>query len=78
MVKRLGLFVVVFLVAGGSFLSPEPCRGGQAASTAAPATVSSPLFLAQVKNKVTVIHGGASHDGNPPELLQPNDRVVTG
>lgn len=78
MVKRLHLFLILFLAAGGFFSSLGPCRADDSASAAAPTTVSSPLFLAQVKNKVTIIHEGASRDGNPPELLEPNDRVVTG
>ena len=78
MTKRFNLLLLLFLAAGGVFLSLGPCRADDTAPTSAPATATSPLFLAQVKNKVTVIHDGASRDGNPPELLQPNDRVVTG
>src|SRR5579883_1611861 len=78
MAKRLNLFTMLFLFVGGFFLSFGPCRGDDTAPASSPASVSSPLFLDQVKNKVTIIHEGVSHNGNPPELVQPNDRVVTG
>lgn len=55
------------------FFLQIPLPAGAGEDNAAPA-----LFLAQVKNKVTVIHKDAPHGGVPPEPVGPNDRVVTG
>jgi hypothetical protein len=37
----------------------------------------SSLFLAKVKNKVAIVHGGKKHTANPPEPLTKDDRIVT-
>jgi hypothetical protein len=74
MKKTSRYFELIFLIVLGvfSFLAvsraDDDSESGQAIQ----------FFVAQVKNKVYVVHLGKQHEANPPEALTENDWVRTG
>jgi hypothetical protein len=69
------LFPLVLVLA--AFFAPARTLSG--GETPAPGTgKSTSLFLAQVKNNVTIVHAGKKLKAQPPQVLVAADRVVTG
>lgn len=53
-------------------------EGKQAVATATPEYKNPPLFLAQAKNEVYVVHQGDKKKASPPQPLSQDDHIVTG
>jgi hypothetical protein len=69
-------WLALFLILGAVLFLAAPSRVARAdddASDQQPAQ----LFVAQVKDKATVVHEGKQHEANPPEALAEGDWIQT-